>query len=302
MINIKRNTKWVLFLSSEHDNAEDRHIFDLAYFLYSIECAGIQNQDIFIYVDGQDRAKISGVISQASSYQHNILPTSEFFDNKDENTHENMIFFVSGHGGPLGISSQPDPVTPFRLLECIKTTPNLTHAVVYLGQCFAGVFNYISAGRGRHQVLGNPDSVDIVFIGATNLNESISSSTTETFLNGDFTWVANVFLLHISKWFRMPFDIDGDGSTTIMDSYKFAGSMSNHENKNNKVKSCIAGITMQQALFKAHEEYNQDTTNVLNEAKLDSAYAKYSNYLSVNYVHQESWILNSISAQKFDYS
>lgn len=286
------NTKWVLFLSCSEANPEERHIQDLAFGLLCLESAGINSNDIFIYIDGQNRNIIQQYISMGSNHQYQILPTSDFFDLKSQNTHENMVLFISGHGSLQGIDSNPQ-ITPHRLLSEIKSTPNLNKVIIYLGQCYAGVFNYIGAGRGQTR----DSNTDVIIIGATNLNESISSQTTENFLNSPKPWHANLFLLNIFKWIATPIDVDGDGEITIMDSYKYAGVLSNVMNKRVKIQSFVKSVNLHSEW--ANAKQNHETLNTV-ESQLDlkSAEERYVDVLNINYVHQECWILNAIPAQK----
>lgn len=101
---ISGNTKWVLFLSSASD-AEDRHVWDLAFGLLCLESAGVRHQDIFIYIDGQDRQLFTQIISSGSAKQHTIKESKDYFTDKANNTYENMVMFVTGHGGIDGIDA-----------------------------------------------------------------------------------------------------------------------------------------------------------------------------------------------------
>jgi hypothetical protein len=286
------NTKWVLFLSCSENNPEERHIQDLAFGLLCLESAGINSNNIFIYIDGQNRNIIQQHISMGSAHQYQILPTSEFFNLKSQNTHENMMLFISGHGDLNGIDSTP-PITPHRLLSEIKSTPNLNKAIIYLGQCYAGIFNYIGAGRGQTR----DSNTDVIIIGATNLNESISSYTTENFLNNPKPWAANLFLLNIFKWIATPIDVDGDGEITIMDSYKYAGVQSNVMNRRVKIQSFVSSVNLHTEWTSAKQNHDNLNT-VQSQLDLQSVTERYFDVLNINYVHQECWILNAIPAQK----
>ncbi|HGY4820408.1 TPA: hypothetical protein ACNV1K_005181 [Klebsiella aerogenes] len=297
---IQSRTKWVLFLSTSEHDPEDRHIQDLVYGLMCLEKAGISPTDIFIYVDGQNRQNITNLFSIATQNQYAISRTDDFFSDLQANVYENLVMFVTGHGSERGIDAAV-PITPYMLINALKAAPNLDKVVVYLGQCYAGVFNYVNAGRGRGNDCHSPD---IILIGATNLHESLSSSTQEQFPNGNLLWVANLFLLHVFRWISEPHDIDGDGHNTIMDSYKYAGVGSNRQNKESKTNSfgdmVDAHIMHKQAAHNASIRTGNPQADAQNQLIFMAARSKYFSLLSVNYVHQECWILNSYPAQQIE--
>ncbi|WP_145524639.1 hypothetical protein [Yersinia rohdei] len=296
-MNLKtQKTKWVLFLSSSSMVPEFRHIMDLVFGLMCLERTGINNDDIFIYVDGPVQV-IEKLFSIGSQNAYNILPSERFFTDSAENTHENLVMFVTGHGSPKGIDALED-ITPNKLVCALKGTPGLSNSIVYLGQCFAGLFNYVNAARGK-------DGGDIIFVGATNLHESLSHPTSEEFLTGPIAWPANLFLLHIFKWISSPIDVDGDGKITVMDSYKYAGVHSNMHNKQFKTQNFIEMLDQHQ-VYKDLDLIVQAPTGDLgidmqNQINLDAAHNKYQNSLATHYVHQECWILNSYPAQRIEF-
>jgi hypothetical protein len=289
------NTKWVFFLSAEVD-AEERHILDIAYGVLCLESAGVKTGDIAIYVDGTDRVSIQNFIKMGTNSQFVLKESKDFFADQANNTYENLVMFVTGHGGPDGIHAAP-PITPYALLNCLKSSPNLLRAVVYLGQCYAGIFNYI--GAGSKQVANGGIDPEVIFIGATNLHESISSSTTEQFLTGPFSWPANLFLLFAFKWYSKPVDVDGDGKFTIADSYKYAGVYSNAVNKHRKTEGLAFSVDLQEKWIAARAAYQANQTQIT-ELVLNAAYTQYAKHLSLLYVHQECWILNAIPAQRIE--
>lgn len=292
---MKDNTKWVMFLASNGD-PEDRHVSDLAFGVYCLESAGINPKDIYLYIDGQNRTMIEKLISVGSSHPYEIGTTQDFFISSKNNTYTKLVMFITGHGSIEGIDAQR-PITPYTLLNCIKTTPNLTQSIVYLGQCYAGTFNYIGAGKGRKKESGNDP--DVIFIGATNLHESLSSSTTESMTIGNYTWVANLFLLYVFKWLSRPIDVDGDGRLTVIDSYKYAGVSSNAMNKNIKINSFVTTLDLHERWTIAKNNYsNSPSTQTL--LAFQSIHTIYITNLTVNYTHQECWILNAIPAQSIE--
>lgn len=289
------NTKWVLFLSAQKE-PETRHITDLAFGLLCLEKAGVSINDIAVYIDGSDRVSIENFLKSGTASQLNLKESKDFFADQASNTHENVVMFVTGHGGPQGIDAAT-PVTPHSLLNCLKSSPGLKHAVVYLGQCYAGIFNYIGAGSKKKDDGGTDP--EIIFLGATNLHESLSLHTTENFLSGPVSWFANIFLLFSFKWLSSPVDIDGDGKYTIMDSYKYAGVLSNEANKNMKINALIGSSDLQEKFVAAKKAFDANQ-NPATDLALQAAHKNYSMKASLLYVHQECWVLNAIPSQRIE--
>ncbi|WP_175850313.1 hypothetical protein [Burkholderia cepacia] len=289
------NTRWVLFLSAKGD-AEWRHIMDLAFGVLCLEQAGVSISDISIYVDGVDRVSIANFIKNGTNSSFAVKESKEFFADQAKNTHENLVMFVTGHGGPDGIDAA-QPITPYGLLNSIKSSPNLQRAIVYLGQCYAGIFNYIGAGSKTDQ--NGVADPEVILIGATNLHESLSSATSENFVSGPVSWHANLFLLFAFKWFSNPVDVDGDGRLTIIDSYKYAGVYSNAANKNGKANGLAHSVDLQSKWIAARDAHNANPSPQTQVA-LDAAYTQYAAQLAILYVHQECWILNAFPAQRIE--
>ncbi|MNZ85493.1 hypothetical protein D3C78_1042860 [compost metagenome] len=289
---INGSTRWVLFLGSG-GQSEDRHILDLAFGLQCLESAGVNLSNIFIYVDGPNRTLISQLISNGSKNPPTTKETAYFFSDLDTNDHENLVMFITGHGGIDGIEA-PTPITPYALLGRIKSTPKLKHAIIYLGQCHAGIFNYIGAGRK------NKDEPEVILVGATNLHESISSNTKESLASGDASWIANIFLLHLFKWISNPVDVDGDGRRTVIDSYKYAGALSNNSSKSMKMGTFINSFDLHRKWETAKEDYKK-SPSLQAQLNLQAAEDQYAQILGVRYIHQECWILNAIPAQHIEF-
>ncbi len=292
---LKNNTKWVLFLSSSKD-PEHRHVLDLAFGLYCLEIQHIDPANIFIYIDGQDRQLLSQLIANGSSNTYQIKESIDFSVDQSKNSHENLVMFVTGHGGIDGIDAAK-PITPYALLQQIKSAPNLKQAVVYLGPCQVGIFNYIGAGRKNGAESNEPE---LVIVGATNLNESISTPTQETLVNGPMSWSANLFLLHIFKWISNPIDVDGDGKKTVIDSYKYAGAMSNNVNKSIKINTLVQAFDFHPKWLTAKNDYAKDPSPQ-NQLNFDAISTQYQAALDIQYINQECWILNAIPAQAIEF-
>jgi hypothetical protein len=291
---IKGGTRWVLFLSSSAE-PDHRHVSDLAFGLQCLESVGILSSDIYVYIDGKDRNLLSQLMANGSKSAITIKESKDFFSDQKNNSYASLVMFVTGHGSIKGIDA-PQPITPYALLSSIKASPNLQQAAVYLGQCHAGIFNYMRVGRDKS---GGNDP-EVIFIGATNLHESISSPTQEALIVGPFSWVANLFLLHVFKWIANPVDVDGDGKLTVMDSYKYAGVLSNDKNKNMKALSFVRSIDLHEKWVTARQADSANST-LQTQLALTAVQTQYESELAVRYVHQECWILNSIPAQQVEF-
>lgn len=289
------NTRWVLFLSSRAD-AEPRHVQDLAYGLMCLQQAGVDIKNIDVYVDGTDRVSIENFIKSGTTSNVTVKRSADFFADQKANTHENLVMFITGHGSLAGLDAAP-PITPHALLTSIKSSPQLQRAIVYLGQCYAGIFNYI--GAGSKALANGANDPQVILIGATNLNESLSHSTSETLVTGPQNWPANLFLLLVFKWFLNPIDVDGDGKHTVIDSYKFAGAMSNYANKQVKANAFPQTHELQKKWESAKDAHDHNATPT-NLANLDAASTLYQKHLEIMYVHQECWILNAIPSQHIE--
>ncbi|MNK70354.1 hypothetical protein D3C87_897720 [compost metagenome] len=292
---LKGNTKWVLFLASDQQ-AEERHILDLAYGVCCLEAAGVSPANIHVYVDGPDRSRVAQWFAHGSATTYQIKTSADFFADQMQNASDDLVMFVTGHGCIDGLPAVPAFVRPTQLLNSLKQSPQLKRAVVYFGQCDAGIFNYMPIGRkpGTPATQHDPD---VIFVGATNLHFSISSSTQETFVSGQLPWQANLFLLYVFKWISRPVDVDGDGQLTIMDSYKFAGAQSNAANRRVKNRQFYQSMGLHDRFEAAQLALQADPTDAGLQFAMDTAQQEYVDALNLQFNHQESWILNSRPAQ-----
>ncbi|HBQ2258558.1 TPA: hypothetical protein L7O75_002512, partial [Klebsiella pneumoniae] len=288
-----QKTRWVMFLPCTKPTDLLRHVMDLVYGVYCLEQAGVDPQRIHIYIDSCGQNTDSSFF-EASTFRYQSKPTDDFFSDLTQNTDENLVMFVSGHGGLFGLDANP-PISPSKIISALKATPNLKTAVLYLGQCFAGTFNFVNAGKEEGE------NIEIILAGATNLQESLSLSTSQQFLHQRLPWLANVFLLNVFSWFLEPKDIDGDGKMTIMDSYKFAGILTNLINKQCKNGGFVMIMDMLQEYRDARNLAANDTgdpqINMTNKVNCDAKYRQCIEQLGLHHIHQECWILNSRPAQ-----
>lgn len=285
-------TRWVLFLASS-GQAEIRHVLDLAFGMYCLEQAGVNASDISVYVDGPDRGSIAREMSQGTASALQVKESHEFFTDVANERAENLVMFVTGHGGWEGIDA-PSPIKPYPFLTALKQSTRLKHAIVYFGQCYAGIFNYVGAGKGAS------NGVDVIFMGATNLHASISAPTTETLIKGPVPWFANVFLIHVFKWILAPADVDGDGQNTVMDSFKYASALSNDGNLSMKAQVADNAFSLRAAWEAAKAAHSASPSLSLQMAEI-AAKDQYFDALTLNHVDQDGWILNAWPAQQIKF-
>lgn len=302
---LNEKTKWIFLLTSK-DDPEERHIYDIAFGIACIESRAIDPANISIFIDCVNQTRTESLLQVASSHPYKFKPSDSLFTELAGNDFDNIVLFVTGHGSIDGLYGST-PIKPFPLFSAIKKAPGLKLAVAFFGQCYAGIFNYMSVGEKKDET-GNLLEPPIIVVGATNLFNSISSPTTENFHVGQKSWQANLFLLNLFRWITNPIDIDGDGKFTIMDSYKFAGAFSNDNYKKIKSEAFITPFQHLQELTGIEEELKEvtakDPTNprvVSLELDKRAVIIKYQNSLDIQFNHQESWILNSIPPQYIDF-
>jgi hypothetical protein len=186
---------------------------------------------------------------------------------------------------------------------------------VVLNQCFAGVFNLLD-------VAAYPP---LVLIGATNLNNSISTGITlgtpvamEDGTPGIHSWSANLFSWNFFRWLATQQDVDGDGQLTILDAYKFAGAMSNQQlltiksrlymdalrlaDELRKLQQQLAGESLPQtpeAIQQlAQQEPQRFSTLRQSVLEMKATEERLTEMLKMLYLHQEPWILHATLARR----
>lgn len=285
---LSNETIWLFLLASPCE-PETRHVGDVILGVHFLEnIPSISHNNIKLFIDG-DKDLIEKQLSQFTHNKYEINKPNDIKNIVANISCKNIVLFVTGHGsvdaGICGI----EPIKPYNLLDNIRCNKNVENIVIYLGQCYAGIFNYIN-------VMDNPKTI---IIGATNLHQSISATINK------IPWSTNLFLYNIYRWIANPIDIDGDGKITVMDSYKYAAAETNKLSYQYK-SICLSEILK---LLKEREKL----TKKLNSAKttdknknaillqLKEVNAKLSEQQNIHYNNQESWILNSIPAQSIEF-
>lgn len=284
---LSEQTIWIFLLASS-TCAESRHIYDVANGVRCLENRGISPNNIYLIIDG-DKKTISEHLKIFTCTMYDIKSSNNLENIIKNSTHKNIVLFVAGHGNlEQGIIASPG-IKPYNLVNIFKYNENISNVVIYLSQCYAGIFNYIDVTQKKPT---------IILVGATNLYPSISSKIKN---NG---WQANLFLYNLFGWIENPIDIDGDGRYTVMDSYKYAGAITN------QYCSASKGISLENTLglLKNKKEVltqigsmviagnNLEVMSLMRE--LEAIEINLRKCQEIHYNSQEPWILNAIPAQR----
>jgi hypothetical protein len=265
---------------------EERHIADIAFGLFSLRHQKIDFKDIFLVIDGEDDGFIRRVLAtnECQIYKSFELPSLLNFG------YDNLVLFVTGHGGIEGIDSNP-PIVPYGLLSNIRNSTSIKNAILYLGQCYAGIFHYLNV------VKRDENDKTIIIVGATNLFNSISGRLQLPRVdNSMYIAQYNLFLTFLFIWIARPVDVDGDGRFTVTDSYKYASANANMFCKDFKVlQSNLYQYRLMREIYNL-EESLKTSGSLLDKVILDGKREQYKQILDMQFNHQESWMLNAIPA------
>lgn len=189
---------------------------------------------------------------------------------------ENLFVISCCHGSIDGIDSVT-PIKPFTLNQSIKNNQYAKNIIVFLGQCFAGIFNFIDV---------RDENKNIVYIGATNIDTSLSFK-----MNG-CGWVANISVLAFFQWIKKPLDIDGDGKCSISDLYKYVSYFTNSVTKDIEKIQNYHLVDASVKLKLEEEQAKSSGKQLISQITKDAA------EIIRNYIvpHQNTWILNAIAA------
>lgn len=284
-------TLWIFLLTSNGDVAS-RHICDVANGVCSLEEQKIKQNNIKLVIDS-DKKIIDEYLNKFVKRKYKIFSSKSLNRIVKNAQRKNIVIFIFGHGGlEVGISGAPS-IKPHKLLQILKSNTQTENVVVYLSQCFAGIFNYVDVS------ISTPN---IVLIGATNLYPSISA---KIHTNG---WVANLFMLNLFEWIKEPKDIDGDGKYTVIDSYKYAGAMTNQyciQYKSQDFENAIRLLEKKKEIQEKIGRMVHDNCDIkliqLELSNLDAIITNLNNCQTTHYNTQEPWILNAIPAQKIEF-
>jgi hypothetical protein len=261
------STVW-LFLSGSD---EERFLDDISFGVQCLAHRGVLANNILLFVDQQ--SPLSVISSHQYLGEMQIFKTSEILDQISQKDPAKLVVVVTGHGNEMGIDALPS-ISPHALIESLKNIKSLTYGLVVLGQCYAGIFNFLEVKK-FDSISNKVVAPEICIIGATDLATSISApvnissiDTLKTF-SCVHQWSANLFLLFFMWYIAAPVDIDGDGINTVIDAYKSAGIRTNGQLLHNKknaflifsdaiATSAMSQLTQDPAISPLAERAQQD--------------------------------------------
>jgi hypothetical protein len=291
---LEPDTIW-LFLSGSD---EERFLDDVSFGVECLVHRGVLASNVLLFVDQPTPLSI------ISSHQYlggmEVFRTSEIVGKISQKSPAKLVVIVTGHGSEVGIDALP-PISPFSLIECLKNIKGLTYGLVVLGQCYAGVFNFLEVKK-IDPVSRKVVAPEICVVGATDLATSISafvdvsSNSTLQAFRCAHQWSANLFLLYFMWCVAEPFDIDGDSRNTIIDAYKLAGIRTNGELLGHKKEAFLAFSDAIATSTVSKLTQDPSTISLLvSKAKQDLAMA-----CETILVNQNPWVLNANLARDLE--
>ena len=269
---ISKGSKFILIATSKN-YVEDRFLYDVNHGIDILRSRGVSDEDIAIITDATKGTWVEKCANMAN------IPfyTSSMLISVIENAECDSLFIVSScHGSMDGIDSVT-PIKPFSLNKALKNNKYAKNILVFLGQCYAGIFNFMDV---------RDNEKNIVYIGATDINTSFSCM-----LSG-CGWVANISVFALFKWIESPPHIDGDGVYSITDLYKFVSCFTN--SITNEIEKIQTSHLIDASVSLKLEEERLSSLG----SPLMSQIAKDAAEVIKNYTvpHQSTWMLNAIAA------
>lgn len=270
---------FIAISSIPDENSEDkkRFIKDIFHSIYVLQQIGVQGQNITIVSDWESKEwEENGFPPINPISPNNLYATLETINC------ENLFIISCCHGSICGIGGI-DGIRPDDLISSIKSNSTMKNCVVFLGQCYAGVFNYTNV---------TSEGQNIVYIGATGMRTGISSSTTWNITpTSSLNWIANISVFYMFEWLSKPVDVDNDGHYSVIDLYKYVSYHTNSKTEQIEKEETKRFLQSQIKLeLSKLVSGNEDSLLVLLEAAADKAMMKYI------VPHQDCWILNAIPA------
>lgn len=212
----------------------------------------------------------------------NVVSSSDIYEHIKTLDCENLFIVASCHGDLYGITAKT-LIRPHDLTESIKQNPHIVNCVAMFGQCYAGIFNHMDLiCEGKH----------IVYIGATDMRKGISSLQTWKLNDTNkWEWCANIFVLHLARWFNSPVDVDNDGKFTIVDMYKYVSYNTNK--KTEDIEKEEAKRYLDERIKAEIGKLPADIELGSEMKMLDEKAVKDLDYMIP---HQDCWILNAEDA------
>lgn len=267
-----------LFIITSRKKVEDRFLYDAEFCIKDILRSGVDAKDIIVATDSD----FSVVLSKWPTLNGiGLITSQQIFDTINSLKCDNLIVIADCHGSIQGIDAQY-PIMPHPLTEALKNNPSFKNVLVFFGQCYAGIYNWVDV---RHE------DKKIVYIGATQFNSSLSYYGLK-----DIPWYANISVVAFRNWIKNPVDIDGDGSITVMDLYKYIAWFTNYITNVIEKRQTSDLVDSKVRIMLAMKEQGSTSDKMLQLEK--EAAEAFENYIVP---HQEPWILNALSAQQMQF-
>jgi hypothetical protein len=265
---LKTSTVWVFYSGSGNLN----YLYDILEGASRLRSRDVKHQSCFFFVPSNFVREINRLgFTQVSDYTQfsQTFVASKIIS-------EQIVFIGTGHGNQFGLTYLDlttkilRALPPAELISTICAIPGLRQGLILLGQCFAGVFNFLEAS--------NSSEPEICLIGATNFDSSLNfwvdSNQKNIYLN--------FFLFFFFDWIANPVDIDGDGVCSLLDAYKFAGVNSN-QRLHARRQEAYSSLEAIKAKYIGEED----------ELKKTAFSTEINKHIELIHIHQEPWILNS---------
>lgn len=268
---ISEGSKFI-FIATSSGHLEDRFLYDVNYGVAILKNQGVADEDIIVVTDATKET----LVAKCTNMSNVLFSTSSSFEFVVENADcENLFVISCCHGSISGIDSTT-PIKPFSLNQALKNNKYAKNILVFLGQCYAGIFNFLDV---------RDNNKNIVYIGATDIDASLSYM-----LNG-CEWVANISVFALFQWLKKPIDIDGDGIFSITDLYKYVSFYTND------VTRSIEKIQTYH-LIDASVKLKMEEARATPSSSFSSLITKDAAEAIRNYIvpHQNTWMLNAIAA------
>lgn len=269
---ISEGSKFI-FIATSHGHLEDRFLYDINYGVGILKSRGVTDESITVVTDLPTGTWVEKYNNMKTVYFRMSADLGSVIEDAEC---DNLFIVSSCHGSMEGIDSTI-PIKPSYLNQAIKNNKYAKNILVFLGQCYAGIFNFMDV---------RDEEKDIVYIGATDVNTSFSCM-----LDG-CGWYANISVMALFEWIEKPRDVDGDGMYSITDLYKFVSCFTN--NVTNQIEKIQTSHLIDASVSLKIEEMRLSAS----EGHFMSKIIRDAIEIIKNYTvpHQNTWMLNAIAA------
>ncbi len=156
-------TLWIFYSGSSEIN----HIRDIQYAVGCLSRAGVNLNQIVVFV-------LANIIPNFDSLKiKTVFDVCDFEVNfvKKNLSSTHVFFTATGHGHMRGLdfilsTGQHAFVAPSQLMSIVRAIRGIEFGIVLLGQCMAGIFNFVEAKK--------TNEAELCIIGATNIESSLN--------------------------------------------------------------------------------------------------------------------------------